>query len=88
MTTAPRMQDLFSLIPSETNNGSKWDNFREYMALANFTHQCTRMCKCVEYPLGTNSCDPTTQFVFDDGSVLEVANPSQDTYPAYVTVIN
>ena len=84
MTTAQRMADLFRLIPSETDNGSMWDQYREHFALANFVAQCYHTCAELAYPLGSTSEDPPTRFYFHDGSTLEVTNPLQVKFPARV----
>lgn len=84
MTQAQRMEDLFRLIPPETDNGSMLDQYRESYALANFVAQCYHTCAELAYPLGNVSDDPTTIFYFHDGSSLEVTNPLQVKFPARV----
>ena len=87
-TIAQNMALCFADIPMESDNGSKWDYFKEFTELYGFVRQCQRACEYIDYPLGEDSCDPTTRFKFEDGSVLEIANPWQDSYPASATVIH
>lgn len=37
-----------------------------------------------DLPYGVDSCDPTIQLTFADGSVLEISNPQQITNPGAV----
>jgi hypothetical protein len=65
------------------NNLRVMDNgFIDYDELGVFINSCNVHCSSIEYPVGIGSCDPSTLFVFDDGSYVYVGNPYQATYPA------
>jgi hypothetical protein len=39
--------------------------------------------KDYDYPYGTDSCDPSIQVKFEDGSKLHIGNPNESVYPFF-----
>lgn len=61
------------------------DGFKEWSALHDFRLSLQEQAARMEYPLGTDSVDPTERYYFSDGSSITLGNPRQEVFRAQVT---
>ena len=80
-TIAQKFSREFRLIPESDYR----DGFLDDNIFAGFVQRCYYKAVEINFPYGENSLDPTTEFVFGDGSSLTVSNPGQEFYRAFIS---
>ena len=83
MSTATEMLERFNLIPNYVWDDGEESEFLDQQCLDAFIEMCDFEAVRVEIK-DRRSCDPSIEFTFADGTVLHVATPAQQVYPAWV----